>query len=64
MMSKILQLVIPFWMLARKYTDEKVALLEHPACELAVSDGVLTVIVHDPKLASASITDGALVLNV
>lgn len=63
MMSKILQIVLPFWVSARKYTDKKVENLERPACEMTVDDGVLTVTVHDPQLANASITNDTLVLT-
>lgn len=63
MMSKISQIVLPFWVLARKYTDKKVENLERPACEMVVDNGVLTVTVHDPQPADASITNGTLILT-
>lgn len=43
MIGKILQIVLPFWVMARKYTDEKVAQATGSSCEMAINNGVLTI---------------------
>lgn len=63
MISKILQIVLPFWMMARKYTDTKLAQLVGPSCELSINNGVLTATIYDTQAVNAGIVNGTFNLN-
>ena len=63
-MSKILQLVLPFWVMARKYaksyTDSRMTGLVGLAYGLALENGVT---VYDSRAITASLTNGTFILN-
>lgn len=57
-MSKILQLVLPFWVMARKYaksyTDSRMTGLVGLAYGLALENGVMKMTVYDSRVITAS----------
>lgn len=66
-MSKILQLVLPFWVMARKYaksyTDSRLSGLVGLAYEMTLNNGVMVLTVHDSRAITATIEDGTFTLN-
>lgn len=66
-MSKILQLVLPFWVMARKYansyTDSRMTGLVGLAYGLALENGVMKMTVYDSRAITASLANGTFILN-
>ncbi len=66
-MSKILQIVLPFWVMAKsfaqKYTDSRLQGLVGLAYELKIDHGVVCMTVHDSKAIEASLQSGVFSLN-
>lgn len=66
-MSKILQLVLPFWMMAKQYakmyTDSRLQGLVGLAYELTIVNGVMKLTVHDSNAITASLSNGTFTLN-
>ena len=66
-MSKVLQLVLPFWVMARKYaksyTDSRMTGLVGLACGLALENGVMKMTVYDSRAITASLANGTFILN-
>lgn len=66
-MSKILQLVLPFWVMARKYaksyTDSRMTGPVGLAYGLALENGVMKMTVYDSRAITASLANGTFILN-
>lgn len=66
-MSRILQLVLPFWVMARKYaksyTDSRMTGLVGLAYEMTLENGTMAMTVHDSQAITASLTNGLFTLN-
>ena len=67
-MSKILQLVLPFWVMARKYaksyTDSRMTGLVGLAYGLALENGVMKMTVYDSRAITASLANGVMKMTV
>jgi len=65
--NKILQIVLPFWVMAKnfaqKYTDSRLQGLVGLAYELKIEHGVVCMAVHDSKAIKASLQGGVFSLD-
>ena len=57
-MNKILQIVLPFWVTAKKYTDSRLKGLVGLAYELKIEQGAVCLTVHDSRAIQASVQNG------
>lgn len=66
-MSKILQLVLPFWVMAKqyakKYTDSRLQGLVGLAYALTIENGVMNLTIHDSNALTASLSNGTFTMN-
>lgn len=66
-MSRILQLILPFWVTARKYaktyTDSRMTGLVGLAYEMTLENGVMKLTVYDSRAVTASLANGLFTLN-
>lgn len=63
MIQKILQVVLPFWLQAKRYTDSRMKGLVGLAYSLTIENGVMRMTVHDSRALTASLADGTFTLN-